>query len=224
MKPPLSVHPNASFLSSLLPPPLPSHRAITPFSNNNLLTPTAVPQHMTEEMTHASREAPRSIIISVLLGAITGLIFLISASFCIGDFASTAATPTGVPLIQIFFDSTGSVAASCVLASMLVVVFLSATVFLTAEGSRSLFAFARDRGLPFSRSFVKVDARRQVPMPAILLGCAVQMVLNSIYFGTVTGFNTIIAVSTEGFCTVLPSISPVFVLSELLSLCTFYLL
>ena len=35
---------------------------------------------------------------------------------------------------------------------------------LLAEGSRSLYAFARDGGLPFSHIFRRVEPKRQVPM------------------------------------------------------------
>ena len=37
-------------------------------------------------------------------------------------------------------------------------------------------------------------------MNSVLLACAVQMALNSIYFGTLTGFDTVIAIATAGFC------------------------
>ncbi|MCJ1437305.1 hypothetical protein MMC27_006691 [Xylographa pallens] len=157
------------------------------------------PAHMTEEMKNASREAPKAIIMSVYIGAVTGFIFLISICFCIGDINATAGSATGVPLIQIFFDSTNSVVGACFLASLITVIVLVCAMFLLAEGSRSLFAFARDHGLPFSHVFAKVEKKRQVPVYAILLALGVQMALNSIYFGTVTGFNTVISIATEGF-------------------------
>lgn len=158
------------------------------------------PSHMTEEMKNASREAPKAIIMSVYIGAITGFIFLISVCFCIGDITATAQSTTGVPLIQIFYDSTGSVVGACFLASLITVIAMVCANALLAEGSRSLYAFARDRGLPFSSVFAKVEPKRQVPVYAILLALGVQMALDSIYFGTLTGFNTVIAIATEGFC------------------------
>ena len=154
---------------------------------------------MTEEMKNASREAPKAIVMSVYIGAITGFIFLISVCFCIGDITATAESTTGVPLIQIFYDSTGSVVGTCFLSSLIVVIVLVCANALLAEGSRSLFAFARDHGLPFSRIFAKVESKRQVPVYAVLLACGVQIALNSIYFGTLTGFNTVISIATEGF-------------------------
>jgi len=173
---------------------------------------------MTEEMTNARTAAPRAIVLSVYLGAATGLVFLIAVCFCIGDINTTALSPTGVPLIQILYDSTGSVGGACVLSTLIVVIALGSANSLLAEGSRALFAFARDRGLPFSRVFSKVEPRRRVPVAAILLACGVQMVLNSIYFGTFTGFETVISIATEGFCTSAPfSLFSFFFLSSVLA-------
>ena len=158
------------------------------------------PAHMTEELKEASRAAPRAIIMSVYIGAVTGFVFLVAVCFCIGDITSTAQSTTGVPLIQIFYDSTQSVVGACFLGSLITVIGIISANALLAEGSRSLYAFARDHGLPFSKVFAKVEPTRQVPVNAILLGAGVQIALNSIYFGTTTGFNTVISIATEGFC------------------------
>jgi amino acid transporter len=58
---------------------------------------------------------------------------------------------------------------------------------LMAEGSRAIYAFARDNGLPFSNVLDKVS-KRSVPVHAILLTAVVQLAFNSIYIGTTTGF------------------------------------
>lgn len=77
------------------------------------------------------------------------------------------------------------------------------------EGSRALWAFSRDHGLPFSRVFARVEKKTQVPVNAVLLCMSVQAALNSIYFGNYTGFSTVISIATEGFCmfTQLPKLS-----------------
>ncbi|ERF72853.1 hypothetical protein EPUS_04288 [Endocarpon pusillum Z07020] len=157
------------------------------------------PAHMTEEMKNASKEAPRAIIMSVWFGAITGFVFLVSIFYCIGDIETTATSPTGVPLIQIFIDSTGSVRGSCTLTAMITIICILAANGLTAEGSRSLFAFARDHGLPFSKFFAKVNPQRRVPTNSVLLCLSVQLAMQSIYFGSYTGFATVIAIATQGF-------------------------
>ncbi|KAK5002776.1 hypothetical protein LTR16_007012 [Cryomyces antarcticus] len=158
------------------------------------------PAHMTEEIVNARKEAPRAIVMSVWMGAGTGLVFLIAACFCIGDITDTATSSTGVPIIAIFYNSTNSVAGANCLTVLLTVICVFCAVALTAEGSRSVYAFARDRGLPFSDLWCKVEPKKQIPIFAILLTIFVQLAMNSIYFGTLTGFNTVISIATEGFC------------------------
>lgn len=142
---------------------------------------------MTEEMKDASKDAPRAMVWSVYIGSITGFIFLLAVCFCIGDINTVANTSTLVPLIQIYFDSTDSHIAACVLASLIVVINFGAANALLADTSRSLYAFARDKGLPFSGFISIVEERHRVPVVAILLAGVVQMAFNSISFGTVTG-------------------------------------
>ncbi|KAI5460940.1 putative GABA permease [Mariannaea sp. PMI_226] len=157
------------------------------------------PAHMTEEMQNASRDAPKAIIAAVGLGSITGFMFLIAAFFCITDIDRVANSPTGVPFIEILYDSTGSVAATCVLSSMIIVILLFCANSIMAEASRALWAFARDQGLPASKTISKVHNKLQVPVAAILICMLIQALLNSIYIGTYTGFNTVISIAAEGF-------------------------
>ncbi|KAL4922508.1 amino acid permease-domain-containing protein [Aspergillus aurantiobrunneus] len=140
-----------------------------------------------------------AMIMSVGMGAVTGFIFLLTLCFCIGDIDSTAGSSTGVPVIQIFYDSTRSKIGTCFMASMMTVIVLFCSVSLLAEGSRSVFAFACDNGLPFSTVLSKVISKRHIPLNAIIAAIFVQVAFNSIYFGTVTGFNTIISIATTGF-------------------------
>jgi choline transport protein len=154
---------------------------------------------MVEEMRNPSKDAPLAIIMSVYLGAVTGFIFLVSVFFCIGDLETTATTPTGVPLIQIFYDSTGNVAGATILTAMITIIVLICANSLMAEGSRALWAFARDRGLPFSGAFSKVNKNFSVPVNGIILCTFIQMALNSLYFASYEGFSTVISIATFGF-------------------------
>jgi choline transport protein len=157
------------------------------------------PAHMTEELKNARKQAPRAIIMSVYIGFFTGFIWLIALCFCIGDLEATGSTATGVPVIEIMFHSTQSIAGASTLSSMIVVIAVVCANSLMAEGSRAVYAFARDNGLPFSVQLSGVSTR-SVPVNAVLLTAVVQMAFNSIYFGTTTGFNTIVAIATQGFC------------------------
>lgn len=149
---------------------------------------------------NARKEAPRAIVLSVVVGALTGLVFLIAACFCIGSIETVADSATGVPIIQIFYDSTQSVAGATCLTFLLVVINVFGLFALTAEGGRAVYAFARDRGLPFSHLWSRVDVKKQVPILAIILTFFVQIALDSILFGATAGFATVISIATEGFC------------------------
>lgn len=155
---------------------------------------------MTEEMKNAKKDAPKAIIWAVWIGAITGFIFLVAVCFCIVDIDAAASTPTGVPIFEIFRSATRSFGAAMVLSIQISIISLVSLAFLCAQSSRLAFSFARDGGIPFSRYFSKVDPKTHVPINAICLVVAVNIALMSIYFGSVTGFNTILAISTEGFC------------------------
>lgn len=155
---------------------------------------------MTEEVKNARREAPRAIVMSVYIGFVTGFIFLIVACFCMGDVADMASSTTGVPVIEIFRHSTGSEAGATGLASLIVVIGLGASNGLTATGGRSVYAFARDRGLPFSSFLSRVKKSNSTPVNALGAAVLVQFILLAIYFGAVQGFSTVIAIATEGFC------------------------
>jgi amino acid transporter len=137
------------------------------------------PAHMTEEIKHARKQAPRAIILSVYIGAVTGFIFLIAACFCIGNIDATATSSTGVPVLQIFLDSTQSRPGAICLGVLLIVIYIGASNFLTAEGGRAVFAFARDRGLPFSDVWSKVEKKKYIPVYALVLTVGVQIALNS---------------------------------------------
>ncbi|KAG9855452.1 putative GABA permease, partial [Aureobasidium melanogenum] len=161
---------------------------------------TLAPQFLHKaKIRDARKEAPRAIVLSVSIGAITGFIFLVVASFCISTIDGVADSATGSPIVQIFYDSTGSVAGSTCLTVLLIIINIGCSNALTAEGGRAVYAFARDQGLPFSKLLSSVDKKRQIPTYAILLTTATQIALNSIYFGTVTGFNTVVSIATEGF-------------------------
>lgn len=158
------------------------------------------PSHMSEEMESASTEAPKAIILSVVIGSFTGFAFLLTLCFCIGNINQTEGSSTGVPVIQIIYDSTRSKVGTIFLSSMITIVVIIAGTNLLAEGCRAVYAFSRDHGLPFSKFLAKFDAKHQMPIRALFLCLAVQLGLDSINFGTTTGFQTVISLSTEGFC------------------------
>lgn len=162
------------------------------------------PAHLAEELKDGHKTAPRAIIVAVCLASVTGFVFLVVICFCIQDVQTAAASPTGVPYIQVLLDCTHSRVATTVLASGVGVINFNASVGLAAEAGRVISAFARDGGLPIV--LTRLREAGGAPVLALCLTVAVQIALTTVYFITTSGFETVVAVATEGFCT--SSISP----------------
>jgi amino acid transporter len=109
-----------------------------------------------EEVQYASLNVPRSMIFTMLMNGVMGFAIILVILFCIGDVESVMSTPTGWPFIQLLYNAVGSKAATTILTSLLCSMFIFATFGFLASTSRQTWAFARDRGLPFSEKFARV--------------------------------------------------------------------
>lgn len=83
--------------------------------------------------------------------------FVICLMFTIGNLNTVTNTDTGLPMLEVYYLATKSVAAANILImGVFFVTFVS--LFNTfASVSRLTWAFARDNGLPFSKTFAKVS-------------------------------------------------------------------
>jgi amino acid transporter len=61
--------------------------------------------------------------------------------------------------------------------------------------SRITYAFARDKGLPFSDFFAKVDKRFDVPINSLVLTNIIVVVFGCIYLGSSSALNAILSAS-----------------------------
>lgn len=101
---------------------------------------------MSEETNDASRTIPMVVVWAVAANAAMLWIVGITLIFCLGDLDSVLNSTTGQPVIQIFYNATGSVAGTSVMVAVVLVIFLSACVGQVATSSRQMWSFARDNG------------------------------------------------------------------------------
>jgi choline transport protein len=112
---------------------------------------------MSEEVRDAPRTIPRIIVQTIAINGALAFAMTLVLLFFIGDPGEAISTPTGIPIIQIFYQATGSVkAASAMLASITIIGFAS-NIGVVASVSRLTWAFARDGGMPFSQFFAHVS-------------------------------------------------------------------
>lgn len=90
---------------------------------------------------------------------------ILTLCFCLGDAAQIVQTPTGLPFIQIFFNTTQSYSATNVMCTILIVTLTASTISEVATGSRQLWSFARDNGVPFSALLSHVSLPLTAPLP-----------------------------------------------------------
>lgn len=112
--------------------------------------------HMSEELKDASHVLPSAMMWGSICNAAFGLIMLITLCFCLGPdwqddvLGLTTPTQTGIPIIQVLYNSTGSISATIFLTTILISLSMIGTITVIASSSRNVWAFARDKGLPFS--------------------------------------------------------------------------
>lgn len=151
---------------------------------------------MSEEIEDAEVVVPQALITSVTLNGVLGFGFLIALLFSCGNLETTLSTPTGYPLIQIFYAATGSTSATTAMTCGIVASAVAAVLALLASASRTTWAFARDNGLPFSKWLQQVQSRRAIPINAIAVTTLLCMLLGLINIGSTAAFYAIVGVTT----------------------------
>lgn len=105
---------------------------------------------MAEEVQNASIAVPWSMVCTVLINGVLGFAVVLALCFCMGDLDTAITSPTGYDFIEIFFNATRSHVGTSVMSAILITLVICATFGFLASASRQTWAFARDKGLPFS--------------------------------------------------------------------------
>ncbi|KAH7175229.1 amino acid/polyamine transporter I [Dactylonectria macrodidyma] len=153
--------------------------------------------HMCEEVRDASRVVPRSIMISILINGAMGFTTIIAVLYSSIDIDKAIASPTGYPYIEIFYQAVGSKGGAAAMSSLIIFMTMSAVIGITTATSRVLWAFARDRGLPFWSSLSKVHSRTHIPVWALAITTIVSCLIGLINIGSTVVFYAIISLSVS---------------------------
>jgi choline transport protein len=107
--------------------------------------------HMSEELKDAAKVLPMSMIWTTVFNGALGLAMAITFCFCLGNLDDAINTPTGYAFIEVFYVTTKSHIGATLLSSLIIFMTIFINLSIVATASRQLFAFARDKGLPFGR-------------------------------------------------------------------------
>ncbi|RQM06246.1 hypothetical protein DH86_00001046, partial [Scytalidium sp. 3C] len=150
--------------------------------------------HCVEELGDAVIQGPRIMIGCVLIGSLTGFLYLSVLLFVSVDINAVITSPAG-PMLQIFYDATRNKAGAVCLLMFPLVCLLFAGISIMTTSSRMVYAFARDGGLPVSRVFAKVERRLAVPLNALVLTTVLITIFGLIFLGSSSAYNAIISAS-----------------------------
>jgi amino acid transporter len=154
--------------------------------------------HMSDEVKRVKTRVPISIITATISNAVFQFAFLVCLLYTIGDITVVTNDPTGLPILQVYYQATNSKAWSSVLVAMLGFMLFFALFNILASVSRLTWAFACDRGLPFSDFFSTVHPTFKIPLNALGLISAISFLLSLIYIASSTAYNAIISLYTLG--------------------------
>lgn len=150
--------------------------------------------HMAEEIPDPRTNIPRVLMATVTLGISIGFPVMIGVMFCVTDFDSVVGTATGVPSLQLFYNSTHSVAGACMLQTMILVAFFGAVYSIHTWQSRMAWSFARDRGWPLSGYLSRLaPAPMGVPLMAHIWSCLWIAALGCVYLGSSLTFGAFVS-------------------------------
>ncbi|KAL1873623.1 hypothetical protein VTK73DRAFT_810 [Phialemonium thermophilum] len=150
--------------------------------------------HMIEEIPRPQVEGPKIMLLTICIGTFTGFVFLSCQLFVLTDIDAVISSAAG-PLLEILYQATRSRGgATCLLLFPLVCMLFTTTSLMTTS-SRMSYAFARDRGLPFSRVLAKVHLDLDVPLYALAWTVAWVVVFGCVLLGSSSAFNAITSAS-----------------------------
>lgn len=155
--------------------------------------------HITEEINEPERKAPWAISSAMLFTYIAGFLFNIVLCFCMGDPTKILNSSMAQPVAQIFYNSLGKGGAMFfTIAALIIIKFVTFTA-MQALG-RTVFAFSRDRLLPFSNIWVKVTPATGTPLYAVWISVFFCIAINLIGLGSYTaiaGVFTVCAIALD---------------------------
>ena len=154
--------------------------------------------HVSEETVDPRRRVPWGMVMAVAVSAVVGYLLLFALTLAIRDIPSAlnAKDRDGnhVPaVVAILEQSLGNTAGTLMTALAAVAMWFCGLSTVTSN-SRTVYAFCRDEGMPFSSLWKKVSARHLTPAPAIWFS-VVTAFLALVYSGA---YSVVASISTIG--------------------------
>ena len=100
--------------------------------------------------------------------------------------------------MQLFENTTNSVAGGTILSLIVSLVAVAANAAGLTSTSQTAWAIARDKAIPFDTCFAHVNQRQRILVRMVVLISILQALLGLFYLGSTTAFDAVISMSILG--------------------------
>ncbi|KAK4556127.1 hypothetical protein LTR86_006824 [Recurvomyces mirabilis] len=150
---------------------------------------------MSEEVKNASTTIPRTMLSVYIINFVLLFPAILTVAYHVPDLDAALNDSTTYPAIYVLKQSM-SVGWINLLLVLIILINVASNIVYLAAVTRDLFAFSRDKGLPFSRWLSSLDAKRHIPVNAARFSCLIAFLLALIYIGSPVAFYAITALNT----------------------------
>jgi len=144
-------------------------------------------------------KAPWAISLAMAFTYVAGFLFNIVLCYCMGDPIADLGSPIVQPVAQIFYNSLGKAGGIFYTVCGFIIIKFVCFTAMQALG-RTVFAFSRDRLLPFSSVWTKINPMTGTPLYAVWISVFWCIVINLIGLGSyaaISGVFNICAIALD---------------------------
>ncbi|KAK3680311.1 hypothetical protein LTR37_021346 [Vermiconidia calcicola] len=156
--------------------------------------------HLAEELQDASYVLPRAMVSGAAINYVVGIVGLVSFMFNIGPIDDSLYVYGEQPWVAVIYRITGSQAATIVMIVIVAINFFCLQMNMVMTSSRQLWAFARDKGVPFHTFLAKVEPNG-LPRNSVIVTLVFTGLLSLIIIGSSSAFNVILSFGNAGLYT-----------------------
>jgi amino acid transporter len=149
--------------------------------------------HITEEISQPEIKAAWAISLAMAFTYIAGFLYNIVLCFTMGDPNSIMSSPIQQTVAQIFYNSLGK--SGGIFFTVCAFIILQFVCFTATQAlARTFFAFSRDRLIPGSKIWIKIDPRTGTPLYAVWISVFWCIAINLIGLGSYAAISGVFSV------------------------------
>ncbi|KAL8916430.1 MAG: hypothetical protein Q9208_008516 [Pyrenodesmia sp. 3 TL-2023] len=146
--------------------------------------------HIAEEIPRPGNNIPLAMNLTMAIGFSTAFPLFLALMFSVTDL--DAVLNSSLPSMEVFYQVTQSRGLATFMMTWVLLTYYTAIMGQWVTAGRMTWAFARDRGVPFSEFFSHVSVSQKFPVRATALSVCFCCLYGLLYLASTTAFNSIV--------------------------------